>query len=531
MTSTKKSNILTVKIIFIIFLFLKVFPAFGQAGCTDPSANNYDPSATVNDGSCTYNETFYTPPVIVDTISDILKESSGLQWVNNSLWSFNDRGGTPDLYRIDTASKAILQTVRLGGATNVDWEEVSYDGTYFYVGDFGNNLNGFRKDLKIYKFPYSLIPDYTTNPDAAIDSAKIEVINFTYSDQKDTAASPLDSTKFDCEAMIVSGGKIHLFTKDWIDYTSTHYVINSTHAGTYVATPADTLNTGYLVTAASKAPDKEFVVLLGYIVGNGSQPYISPGNHYMHLLSDYSNGKYFNGNKRKINLPTASEMGQAEGITFRNDDYGYISNERFKKSIGPVDIISVQKLRSFSISSFAPSNILALDLTDFTVNKINADDRIAWSFSVPVHNVQIQQSFDGVHFTALKTYSISAKGSFNNKPVKSTNYYRIAWMENNGATKFSKIISIKNEENNQVSNVLLKATGELSFVLNGNQEKSFSFKLLTIDGKELSQLRDRSYKPGFNKVNFAGGLALKGVVVLTGISSKEKITMLLPVAK
>jgi len=531
MTSIKKSNVPTVKIIFIFFIFLKVFPAISQAGCTDPSANNYDPSATVNNGSCTYNETFYTPPVIVDTISDILKESSGLQWVNNSLWSFNDRGGTPDLYRIDAASKAILQTVRLGGATNVDWEEVSYDRTYFYVGDFGNNLDGFRKDLKIYKFPYSLIPDYATNPDAAIDSAKIEVINFTYSDQKDTVAMPLDSTKFDCEAMVVSGGKIHLFTKDWIDYTSTHYVIKSTLAGTYVATPVDTLNTGYLVTAASKAPGKEVVVLLGYLFGNGRQPGISQGNHYMHLLTDYSDGKYFNGNKRKISLPTASEMGQAEGITFRNDDYGYISNEYLEKSFGPIDIISVQKLRSFNISSFVPSIVLAVDLTDFTVNKVNATDRIAWNFSAPVHNVEIQQSFDGVHFTALKTYSISDKGSFDNKPVNSINYYRIAWRENNGAAKFSKIISIKNEENNQVSNVLLKANGELSFVLNGNREKSFSFKLLAIDGKELSQLTDRSYKPGFNKINFTGGSALKGVVVLSGFSSKEKITMLLPVVK
>ncbi len=521
MKSIKASNIKAIKIIFIFFVFLKAPPAFTQVyGCKDSSANNYDPSATVNDGSCTYNATNYTPPVFVPKISDTLIESSGLQWAGNSLWSFNDRGGEPILYRIDTVSGAILQTVRLTGATNVDWEEVTFDGTYFYVGDFGNNLDGARTDLKIYKFPFSAIPDYTTNPGAAIPLEKIEVINFTYSDQQHPVAAGLDSTKFDCEAMIVSGGKIHLFTKGWIDFTSTHYVINSTLAGHYVAAPFETLKTDYLVTGASKAPGQEVVTLLGY------QNFV-PGNHYMYLLTGYSDGKYFNGNKRKINLPNAIEMGQAEGITFRNDNYGYISNEKLKTSFLTV----YQKLHSFNVSSFVPSNILAADLNNFNVNKINAADKISWDFNSPVHSLQIQHSSDGINFNVLKTYSVSTKGTFYNKPETSLNYYRIEWQEIGGAHKYSKIISIKNEESKQISNVLLKANGELSFVLGGTQEEFFSFKLLTTDGKLLSRITARSYKPGFNKINFTGSSALSGVVVLTGSGSKQKITMLLHAIK
>jgi hypothetical protein len=241
MASIHISDIKALKIILIFFVVLKAFPSYSQVyGCPDSSANNYNPSARKNNGSCTYNDINYTPPELLDSISYILKESSGLQWVENSLWSFNDRGGKPNLYRIDTASKAILQTVRLTGATNVDWEELTFDGTYFYVGDFGNNLNGARTDLKIYKFPYSSIPDYITTPQADIPREQIEVINFTYKDQQNPVAVGLDATKFDCEAMIVSEGKIDLFTKDWIDFTSTHYVINSTlarqlrcHSGRY----------------------------------------------------------------------------------------------------------------------------------------------------------------------------------------------------------------------------------------------------------------------------------------------------------
>lgn len=521
MAIIKISGIEAVKIILIFFVILKASPAYNQVyGCIDSSANNYNPSATINNGSCTYNDIYYTPSEVLDSMSYILKESSGLQWAENSLWSFNDRGGKPDLYRIDTAGTAILQTVRLTGATNVDWEEVAFDGTYFYVGDFGNNLNGARTDLKIYKFPHSSLPDYTTTPQAAIPSEKIEVINFTYKDQQNPVAAGLDATKFDCEAMIVSKGKIDLFTKNWIDFTSTHYVINSTLAGSYVATPVDTLATGYLVTAASKSPGQEVVVLLGYQNS-------FPGNHYMHLLSGYSDGKYFNGNKRKINLPNAATMGQAEGITFKNDNYGYISNEKLENSLVTVP----QKLYSFDIEGFIPSNILTTQLKNFSAIKEGAADKIEWLFNSPVHNLQIEQSLDGVQFNVLTTYSISTEGIFYNKPETSLNYYRISWQENNEATKYSKIISVKNPEDNLLSNVLLKANGELSFVLGGSQEEFLLFKLFSTDGKLFSQAAGRSYNPGFNNVHFTGSSALNGVVLLTAYRSKQKITMMVHVLK
>jgi hypothetical protein len=505
--------------LFLFFIFFKTIPAFGQVvGCTDPDANNYDPSAAVNDGSCTYNITTYTPPVRVDPISDTLTESSGLQWAGNSLWSFNDRGGTPDLYRIDTASKAILQIVRLEGATNVDWEELTFDSTYFYVGDFGNNLNGARTDLKIYKFPFSAIPDYTTNREATIPAEQIEILHFTYSNQPqppDTVG--LNATQFDCEAMIVENGKIHLFTKDWVDLTSTHYVINGTVAGNYVAAPVDTLQTGYLVTGATQTPKKEITALLGY--DNSLFK-----NHYLHILSGYSNGKFFNGNKRKINLPNATYMGQAEGITFRNDTYGYISNEK-------VSSFTNQKLFSFDIGHFVPSNILAEELNDFSVSKLNGIHKITWNFSSIVHGLEIQQSPDALRFTIIKTYHTSMAGSFDNKPANNLNYYRLAWKQNNGGYQYSKVIRIKNEENKLISNLVLRANGDLSFTLSGGQSEYSTFKLFSTDGKMLSQSGGHSYLPGFNKINFSNNAVLNDIVLVIINSNSQKTTTLLHVLK
>ena len=340
-----KINFLFIAVIATALLFLFV-PAVANSqmmGCTDPSANNYNPSATINDGSCTYNITTYTAPIKIDPISDSLAESSGLQMAGNSLWSFNDRGGTATLYRIDTVANILLQRIILLGAQNTDWEDIAFDGTYFYIGDFGNNASGDRTDLRIYKFPFAAIPDYVTNPVAVIDASNIETIYFTYSDQpQPPATTALNSTQFDCEAMIVDAGKIHLFTKNWIDNISTHYVINSTAGGTYKALAIETLNTGYLVTGADKAPGLKMVALLGY-QSSGT------GKHFLHLLTGYSNGKYFNGNKRKIDLPDVTVMGQAEGITFRNSSDGYISNEKFM--FGSFFTVQ-QKLRTFNISSF-----------------------------------------------------------------------------------------------------------------------------------------------------------------------------------
>ena len=171
-----------------VFLFglVTIAPvlSYGQEmGCTDPLANNFNSSATINDGSCLYNGASYTPVIKVDPISDSLIESSGLQMAGNYLWSFNDGGNSPTLYRIDTLTNLILQRVILSGASNVDWEDIAFDGNYFYIGDFGNNLNGARTDLKIYKFPLSDIPDYINHPLVTITAQQTATISFTYSDQ------------------------------------------------------------------------------------------------------------------------------------------------------------------------------------------------------------------------------------------------------------------------------------------------------------------------------------------------------------
>jgi hypothetical protein len=328
------------------FLFLGFTCNFSYSqiqGCTDPLATNYNAAATDNNGSCSYNNTSYTFTIKVDPLSDSVIESSGLQMAGGYLWTLNDKNGKASLYRIDTTSNTLQQRVILKNIINDDWEDMAFDGTYFYIGDFGNNLTGGRTNLAIYKFPFSAID--VNNTVDTIQPDEIETITFIYSDQpQPVVATGNNNTKYDCEAMIVDNNKVHLFSKNWLDNTTTHYVINSTAAGNYTAMAMETFANGYLVTAADKIAGENIIVLLGY-VNSGA------GNHYLHILSDYKADSFFTGNKRKIDLGDATIMGQSEGITFRNGKYGYISNEKFSRTVGPFTITVNQKLRSFDIGN------------------------------------------------------------------------------------------------------------------------------------------------------------------------------------
>lgn len=493
-------------------------------GCKDPAALNYSDAATIDNNSCKYQKKTYTPPPQkFDSLSGALKETSGLQWAANSLWSFNDGGNSPVLFRIDTVSDAVLQTVVLENATNVDWEDIAFDGTYFYIGDFGNNTNGNRDDLKIYKFPLSAIP-VSTDDVVTVPSSAIEIIAFSYSDQP-TPLEPagVNKTKYDCEAMIVDGGKLHLFSKNWNDKTTTHYVISDTAAGSYVAMATEVLANGYLVTAADKVPGANTVVLLGYLND-------FPGYHFLTVLSNYSNGSYFNGITRHIDLPSALEMGQAEGLTFRNGQYGYISNEWVQRSVSPFPTFTAkQRLYSFDMAAFAGDLVLPLSLLQFRIKPAGGVQEVAWLFSEPAVQTNVQHSRNGVDYTNLQTYYNSGAGSLRHQPAPGLNYYRLSWKEKNGETKFSAVHKVTAEAKTGLTHLLLSADGQLQVVNNGSGAADYRAKLFSTDGRTVAQTRTFTLFPGLNKVRFDQRLSRHTMLLLQLRGEKEEFTKLLRV--
>jgi hypothetical protein len=410
-----------------IFGFFGSSPLVAQPGCTDPLALNYDPGATVNNGSCVYPNTNYSL-TLKTNLSGTLIETSGLVMANGGLWTHNDGGDGPKIYQIDSLTNTILKTVTLGGATNVDWEDITFDGSNFYVGDFGNNSNGNRTDLKIYKVPFSAIPSGTN---VTVPAAQIGIINFSYEDQVNFNPTGANNTSFDCESIIYHDGELHLFTKDWINKTTTHYTLPAT-PGTYEAVNLETMDVSGLVTAADIS-EYGVIMLLGY-QSAGSTP-------FFWILWDYPSGVFFGGNKRRINLGSFFSTGQIEGICFQNSAYGYISNERF---LGIVPA----RLWSYNIAQWLQTIFFPVELVRFTARPYFTGARLEWETASEKNNFgfYVERSDDGLVFQQIgfvQGTGDSQTGQhyqFVDPEPGSVRYYRLRQTDFDGSEYLSPVV-------------------------------------------------------------------------------------------
>ena len=295
-------------------------------GCTDAAANNYNAAATTNNGSCTYSNASINPK-LNSNLNSAVNETSGLIWWQKKVWTHNDSGGDPAFYSINKTTGDTTKTIMLTNAINVDWEDIAQDDKYIYVGDFGNNANGNRTDLKVYRIKKS----DTKNKTAVTAS----VIDFSYSDQTDFSATGSNHTNFDCEAMIAYGDSLFLFSKDWIDNKTRLYKLPKL-PGTYTAENIDELNVNGLITGADIITDKKVIVLTGYDAA------VKP---FIYLLYDFTGNQFFDANKRKISIN--QNFTQVEGICAINDTTFYISNERLQKFITVPAKLQTIKLGAF----------------------------------------------------------------------------------------------------------------------------------------------------------------------------------------
>ncbi|MES2864242.1 MAG: T9SS type A sorting domain-containing protein [Bacteroidota bacterium] len=315
-------------LIINLLMFISLFPSVLEAqvyGCTDSQATNFNPSATNNDGSCLYNATSVTP-TSSNNLAANLNESSGLAFWNSQFWTHNDNLDA-NIYSLNPIDGTIIQTYPLG-ITNTDWEEISQDNDYVYIGDFGNNANGNRTDLKIYKISKSSI---------LASAPIIETINFSYSNQSDFTPTGGNNTNFDCEAFIVTNDKIYLFTKQWTNHQTSLYSLDKT-PGTHSTTFLGTINVQGLITGATYREADRIIALSGYDIG--LQP-------FSYLLYDFNAPDFFGGNKRKIGINLTFH--QVEGIASNSGTAFYITNEHFAN---PPFVNNPQKLQSLDFNSF-----------------------------------------------------------------------------------------------------------------------------------------------------------------------------------
>lgn len=415
------------KILLFSFLFL-YFQAQAQYGCPDPQALNYDPQATINNGSCIYPITQYTITTI-DTLAPPLEEISGLIYFNGKLYGHNDSGNDPILYELDTLGN-ITKEIFFKGINNNDWEDITQDDTHIYIADIGNN-SGNRTNLKFYKF---LKSDIGANYYDTILESQIEKIKFSYPDQLDFTPTN-NNTRFDCEAVAYRNGLLHLFTKNWTGGPSVHYTVPNT-MGTYLANRLDSLNTdGILITAADFAPNKQ-LMLLGYAKTGLAECAL----WYIYDFNQ-SDSFFISGNKRKINIGYATQVGQIESVCFKDSNNGFIANEHFN----PIQQVNIpQQLFSFSTKDWFPYTLnTGFDKFDYDesftlntignnliINNINKNNKIK---DISVIDLNGKKIIEKTLFIKQneETYSI-------NLPHLATGIYTVRLTTENNSLKFFK---------------------------------------------------------------------------------------------
>ena len=262
----------------------------------------------------------------ITELSDSLKENSGLSFLKNKLYTFNDGGNSSELFEIDKISGKIEKVFKTN-LMNKDWEAMATDSANFYVGDFGNNA-GARKDLMIYKIPF--------DGEKIADSVKI--ISYFYPEQTDFSNRNLNND-FDAEAMIFLNGKIHIFTKEWVSKATSHYVVDPEITENQPAQKIENFQTDYVVTDAAYFQQKL------YLIG-----YTKKTEVFLSIFKETEPGIFFKEKPKKYYLGSALSIGQIEGI--EADENGiYISGEEFATPLGKAKpalyFIPQSKLKSF----------------------------------------------------------------------------------------------------------------------------------------------------------------------------------------
>ena len=262
-------------------------------------------------------------------LPEAISETSGLIFYNGKLITHNDSGNSAQLFEIDTTSLLITRTITILNAENSDWEDITQDDTYIYIGDFGNNL-GTRDDLAIYRIAKQ---EFEQN-----DEVSAEKTNFNYEDQTDF--SNTGNSDWDAEAFIWRDNQLLIFTKQWQSQATVVYAVPDT-PGTHEAKRLDRFDVNGLITGATYNSLTDLIYLVGYS---------SILNPFYIRIEGSTNSEIFGGTVERnvFDVPFA----QIEGIAFSDVDTFYISSEFFSRNTPAITL--EQKLFALNTNDEEP---------------------------------------------------------------------------------------------------------------------------------------------------------------------------------
>jgi hypothetical protein len=175
------------------------------------------------------------PPIRLKPVAKLgpgpAKENSGIvksRQFDDLFWIQNDSGDEPRIYPIHRDGRNYQDTryadengVLIGGAINVDWEDIAIDASgQIIVADVGNNEND-RRDLVLYFLD-------EPSPKAGRTTFRKKVF-IRYPDQHEFPA-PQSEFNFDCEAIFTVDDTVYLLSKNRSNTFTSLYVLNDPRA-------------------------------------------------------------------------------------------------------------------------------------------------------------------------------------------------------------------------------------------------------------------------------------------------------------
>lgn len=180
-----------------------------------------------------------------------LEESSALYCAgNDQIYSINDSGNAPIIFQLNDNGD-ILSQRSPDNVKNKDWEALTADDEFFYVGDIGNN-RGTRKNVFIYKLPRN-----------EIDKAKTKKLSVSYEGNNHKANESLNHD-FDAEALVAVGDDLVLFSKSWRTDVLNVYLVDKNKGKQKLSANITVEGIPGVITGADYDKMNERYVLVGY---------------------------------------------------------------------------------------------------------------------------------------------------------------------------------------------------------------------------------------------------------------------------
>ncbi|NER17451.1 hypothetical protein [Spongiivirga citrea] len=257
-----------------------------------------------------------------------LAEASGLLYYKGDVITFNDSGNSSELFAIDLKTGEIKRTVSLFGAKNIewsDWEDITEDENYIYLGDIGN-FYGYRDFMNVYRIKKS---DFDNK-----DVVAPEAIKFKYKDFQDKVYIE-GGIDYDAEALCHIDGKLFLFSKEWKSGKTTAYEIPKEPSDSiHLLTKGESFEVDGLISGGAYDSKKKNLFLTGYT--RTLQP-------FLYEINDVTADAIFDGKITKHDLKGTGFTSQIEGVTYHNSKL-YLISERIEKTIKGFNIIVPGKL-------------------------------------------------------------------------------------------------------------------------------------------------------------------------------------------